>query len=542
MISRSILAAIAGALVAIASGADAAWYRASSPHFVIYSDQLPDQLRAYATKLERFDQAVRLARGSGDYTPDPVNRLKLFSVRDVEALQRLYGRTGSGVAGFFIPRAGGSVAFVPIELPQYTKMDISAEAVFFHEYAHQLMYERIDAAYPLWLVEGFAEFFSTAKVQADGSVRLGEPALHRADMLIGNFTPLPLKTMLAPKPGKIGALQFYQTYARGWLLTHYLTFEAKRRGQLDRYVTAIQQGVPPLDAATGAFGDLNKLNSELGSYTRSMNFPAVDIPASRINVGKIDVVALSPGHEAMMPVILRSQRGTDEKAASPIAADARRIAAAFPTDPDVQIALAEAEFDDGKYSAAEAAADRALRARPRFGDAMLYKARAMMAKATKEKDKTVDWRTIRAQILAANRLDPEDPEPLILYADSLTAAGQGLSESAVEGLIYAHRLAPQDMGLRWRAAGALLSLERDKEARVALVPIAFNPHGRESRERAADVLAKLTAGDRKGALALLTTSITIKDGEPKLGHIESKVEPRLPHRHALVSQQFHLVR
>lgn len=501
----------------MASCADAAWYRASSPHFTIYSDQTPDQLRVYATKLERFDQAVRFVRSSGAFVPDPANRLTVFVVKDVEAIRRLYGQPESSVAGFFTPRAEGSVAFVPLALQRDTKVDLDAETVFFHEYAHQLLYERLDAAYPLWLVEGFAEFYSTAKVETDGSVRIGDPALHRADMLIGNWTPLPLEIMLAPKPGKIDSLRFFQTYARGWLLTHYLTFEPKRRGQLDRYVAAIQEGTPALDAAREAFGNLTKLDNELASYMRSMHFPVLEIPATKIPIGHVDVVALSPGHDAMMSVVLRSARGVDQRSAIAVAAEARRIAASYSSDPDVQLALAEAEFDDGKYGAAEAAADHALKVRPLFGDAMLYKGRAMMAMALKTKDTRVDWHAIRRQFLAANRLDPDDPEPLILFADSLAAAGEPLSANAAEGLVYAYQLAPQDMGLRWRAAAALLQLGRDKEARSALGPIAFNPHGKTSRERAIAVLAKLTGNDRVGAIALLAERLSPKEDAAKAG-------------------------
>ena len=50
---------IAGAfLFAWSASAPAAWHKASSPHFVIYADAKPEKLRAYAEKLEKFDQGV----------------------------------------------------------------------------------------------------------------------------------------------------------------------------------------------------------------------------------------------------------------------------------------------------------------------------------------------------------------------------------------------------------------------------------------------------------------------------------------------------
>jgi hypothetical protein len=46
--------------------AAAAWYEAKSRHFIIYSEQRPDELQRYAEDLERFDKAVRILRTIDD--------------------------------------------------------------------------------------------------------------------------------------------------------------------------------------------------------------------------------------------------------------------------------------------------------------------------------------------------------------------------------------------------------------------------------------------------------------------------------------------
>ena len=51
--------------------AHTAWQKVSSPHFVIYADGEPDKLRAFATRLEKFDKAVRVVRTM----PDPTRSL-----------------------------------------------------------------------------------------------------------------------------------------------------------------------------------------------------------------------------------------------------------------------------------------------------------------------------------------------------------------------------------------------------------------------------------------------------------------------------------
>ena len=95
--------------------ADAAWRRAVTDHFVIYSEDSPDDLQAYAEKLERFDSAVRVARGMGESAITPAAKLKVFAVRDVDLLQKIFGVRGS-VAGFeAVSVRTGRV--VPIDVP-----------------------------------------------------------------------------------------------------------------------------------------------------------------------------------------------------------------------------------------------------------------------------------------------------------------------------------------------------------------------------------------------------------------------------------------
>src|SRR5688572_10896035 len=106
------------AIVASVPGA-AAWHKASSAHFVIYTDDSPGKLRQFATKLEKFDRAVRQVRGMGDPPMGDGNRLQVFVVPTVRDVQLLGGRTSSGMtkfAGFYQGRAEGSVAVVPEKL------------------------------------------------------------------------------------------------------------------------------------------------------------------------------------------------------------------------------------------------------------------------------------------------------------------------------------------------------------------------------------------------------------------------------------------
>ena len=77
MYSR-LLVALA-ALVLAPSQVNAKWYEAKSRHFIVYSEQKPHDLRAYASKLERYDSAIRAARKMKDPTNAPCQKVLMPS-------------------------------------------------------------------------------------------------------------------------------------------------------------------------------------------------------------------------------------------------------------------------------------------------------------------------------------------------------------------------------------------------------------------------------------------------------------------------------
>ncbi len=117
--------------------------------------------------------------------------------------------------------------------------------------------------YPAWFVEGFAEFNATASFESDGGIGFGLPARNRLLWLYYGWT-ISLQKMLTRDVDSLKSDEDQESlYARGWLLLHYLNFEPTRHGQLASYLRAVSSGTPSLDAAKSAFGDLDKLKSEL---------------------------------------------------------------------------------------------------------------------------------------------------------------------------------------------------------------------------------------------------------------------------------------
>jgi tetratricopeptide (TPR) repeat protein len=373
--------------------------------------------------------------------------------------------------------------------------------VLLHEYAHHFMMHNFPGAFPAWFIEGFAEFHSTAKFDKDGGVGIGTPALHRAyGLVLGD--PIPIQRLMTYSGQDLGAEQREALYGRGWLLTHFLTFEPERTRQLGDYIRRLNKGDAPLEAATASFGDLKKLDRELDHYLKQRKMKYLQLGPEKVTVGAVQVRRLTPGANAVMNLKIRSRRGVNAERARALVPELRRAAAPFPKDVMAQATLAEAEFDAGNYKEAEAAADRAIAADPKSIDGLIYKARAKMALAAADSSgNEAVWKEVRKAIVAANRADPDDPEPLILFYTSYREQGIEPTANATMGLVRALELAPQDGDLRMMAAYQFLIDGKPKEARSALAPIAFDPHGGKKGEAAAAIIASLDSdNDARKAL------------------------------------------
>ena len=494
---RKIL--IAGLMALSAAPAGAKWRVASSDHFLIYTEESEAELTEFAEKLERFDSAMRFVGMVEAWKPSPSNRLTIYVVPSISSVRKLFGDTSGNVAGFYLGRAGRSIAIVPRMSGSGSIYELGADTVLLHEYAHHFMYQNYVSPVPKWFSEGYAEFYSTMIAEKDGSVGVGRPALHRSyGLLSRNIISLPemmsLRSGFKLSPGKGDSL-----YGRGWLLAHYLTFDTARRGQLSKYLQLLATGTPGLEAGTQAFGDLKTLDRELDRYIRRKSLNYLRISPEHLNAGAITVRALRPGEDAVMMSRIRSEIGVGPEVGARVLADMRRQAAPFPDDPFVQASLAEAEYDIGNYKEAEAAVDRALAADPRQADALIYKGRIKMALAANSSDPEV-WKEVRRWFVQANRIDPEDPEPLIFYYRSFLEQGIRPTETAIDGLIYASDLAREESGLRMSVAREHLNRGNAKEARTLLATIAYRPHGGQMAEAATAIIAALDSGGAEAAL------------------------------------------
>lgn len=500
------------ALIVANTPARAEWWQAKTEHFTVYSESSEKDARNYAEKLERFDQALRSLQGIGpDEDLSESRRLTVFRFGDIRKIAALAGSSSSGIAGFYIPRASGPVAFVPAKEIIGKKSPIDAQTVFFHEYAHHFMYRYFMAAYPSWYVEGFAEVNSTIDLKDDGTFKLGAPPQSRAnDFSQLNFS---IKKMLLDG-NKPDWEAFYARYSYGWLLVHYLTFEKSRAGQLQNYLKLINDGADAAAAANQAFGDLDRLESDVRQYRSRNRFPG-----AMVNPGTgwrpiVTMRRLGPDEEAIMGVRIRSERGVNRRSAQGVASDARRVAARNPDSLPVQLALLEAEFDAREYDAAERSAALALAIDPQSVKALLYKGYIYLDRAKKDPQ---HFATARSWFVKANQADTGHPSPLFYYYLSYTRAGVAPPDISVRGLERAFEMAPYDGDLRVALVRRLLVERQGTLARQLLMPLALSAHESKRAKAMHEVAELIDAGQVEQAIAKLDGRVAEEEEDKEKG-------------------------
>ncbi|MEJ6008572.1 hypothetical protein [Novosphingobium aquae] len=286
-----------------------------------------------------------------------------------------------------------------------------------------------------------------------------------------------------------------QKYSVGWLLTHYMTFGKNRQGQISTYLKLLSDGKPGLDAAKEAFGDLNKLNTELTKYKTS-NLPAVEVRPPNYQPPKVTIRALDPAEAKLMGDRILVSRGSGR-----------------PANMQLQLLAAEAGLDAQDFAGATQAADRALGINPRSTDAMIFKAREMIEPKEGPADR---FKLARTWLVKARNLDKADPRPLIDYYMSYRRAPERtIPEAAAIALEDAYDMARHDYYFRMILTRQLLEENRPKPAGQVLAPLAFSFDGRDQEKNyMGKAMARLQANDTPGALKILSEQLA-KIEDPK---------------------------
>lgn len=247
------------------------WWRTTDGRLTLVSNTTADEARAVLELLTSLRRTV----GAWLYeTPVEVvvpTTVVLFADATSYEPFRLFGRDGQYLATPF-----ESLVVVNARSDRRPMLRIAA-----HEYLHALV-AGAGLALPLWLDEGLAEYYSTARVVGD-RLLLGEPASDLASHLRGRRF-LSFDQLLTLSSGSAVYLEdpvAERFYAQAWLLVHYVLSEPDGGARLTDLVTGLERGESAAAAIAAALGcDPGELDRRLRRYLNASSLRGIEVGLS----------------------------------------------------------------------------------------------------------------------------------------------------------------------------------------------------------------------------------------------------------------------
>ena len=476
------------ALAQFTTAAHAEWLIAQSPHFRVPADMPEADIRARVALLEDYRNLL-IQMTKGDVSEAAERPLDVFIVETM-APAFPFGRAPPGLAGLYTANPGGIAA--------YDDPSSLGQDALQHEYAHHYMRANRAAAYPAWYVEGFAEYFMTARFKPQ-EIEVGRFNEMRARWLAGNDW-LPLETILKRDIYGRGAGPVMMFYAQSWLMTHCFLGAPGQADKLKAYLGAVAAGGDPVQAfATHVASDFKRFQSDLRAYVRGRDFVSITFRRPAAAPVPVQVRPAPPGASSLLLLINRLMLSGGEDTAEDRAAReaaVKRVIARAPGSPLAARARALLAVRNGDPAAASLL-DPLLAASPDDADLLLWRAAATPV-ATPEG--RLEARRFLARAFKAN---PDDWCVMRLYA-LLAGLREGpLTANDLDVIRRAHELAPQVAQVVIDHATALVQVGDFKTAAAVLAPVANNPHDAKLATLAGRLRDAALAGDRKAFLKWL---------------------------------------
>ncbi len=502
------------------------WVKAESAHFTVYSDVSAKTAAAYLVRLEQYRYILSGFYGISADDDAATAKLPVYFVDTFGDLRQTWPTASQDVAGYYKGCAEGELAVGlyedgAIRQTQTAKAqeENPSQAVLFHEYAHDFMFHHSSKAYPHWFVEGFAEFYSTTKIQSDQAI-VGMAFSWRVNTLINQRQwTMPYADLLRdswrPKHGQPSDEQESAFYAQSWLLTHYLLSDTARRKQFADYIEAYRKGQDPVTAFEATFGiKVKDLNGILFAYLDTMQaslYRIHDMPAPSVTT-----TTLPPSASRLLLWDAAARLCPPPEERPMLLTKIRTEAARYPDDDFAQTVLARAEIVIGdEWKALDYLKARVV-AHPDDADAYFMLGQTWYLMTIHKH--IIDGETVASQMAAARaalgksyQLDPLNAPDLYYYSLALAEPGQPPSDNMIAAAMQAQILAPSVDIYAIRAARLLARRGRLSEAKDMLMPLASNPHRVDEATWAANIIAVI---DRQGSQAEVLAALVAPIGAP----------------------------
>lgn len=468
------------------------WIRAESPHFVIYSDIGESKTRDYLEQLEAFKYLADLMLGADPSSQAAGAPFTIYLMSEQEALRIVRPDFDRYVAGVYLHCVEGSIAFSSRPVNWNPSQPDRGLITLLHEYAHHLMFSRMQRWYPRWYVEGFADYMSTTTLRR-GSYQVGGAHQGRTYFLTDEARWLdfavildPIKFRQAAEEGEVGALQFY---AQSWLLAHYMLSDSERTREFNAYFDRVGRGENAIESFESETGlSVATLRKELQRYLRRLpglrvtvpNLPEAAIKTTRLPASREDYV--------LQAAVLQTCPGDDlgEKLTEHLRKARKRHA----SDDHLRMELARAELLFGDAKLARTELEALAQANDQDPELLYLLGRSYLdADAGEGEDRDALRKKAAEKFLASYKLRKLHP-PTLYHLSVALDDGPEPSRSAINAANGAAVLAPSVFKYAFHATMINLRAgNRDMAVRV-IQPFASDPH---NASLAASVTAMIEA-------------------------------------------------
>jgi tetratricopeptide (TPR) repeat protein len=198
-----------------------------------------------------------------------------------------------------------------------TAFDTDSYPIVVHEYVH-LAVQHSGAAYPIWLNEGLAEYFSTLEPMP-GKMSVGKVPVQRLGHLNNDGPFMPLSGLLAVgfESEEYTHLDHVDTfYSESWALVHMLMTDKRYQPKTDGYLQAVARGADAKDALTSTYGrTVAQIEEDLRQYIYRKAFNYAQVTFQEPKIGeKLSVRAVDDFEAGVMTANLLSSGAPDAAA------------------------------------------------------------------------------------------------------------------------------------------------------------------------------------------------------------------------------------
>jgi tetratricopeptide (TPR) repeat protein len=248
------------------------WVEVRSSHFTVLTDSNEKRGRDVLDQFERMRWVFQTL--FPNINVDPAAPIVVFAAKNGKIFQAFepeaYLAKGQlSLAGYFLSTQDRNYVLLRLDAEQEHPY-----ATIYHEYTH-LQFKSASDWMPLWLNEGFAEFFQNTDIHHK-DVLLGQPSIDDIEYLRQQkLIPLPVLFKVdAGSPYYHEEQKGSVFYAESWALTHYLQVTDKEKGtnRVFDYVRLMSHHEDSVAAAEKAFGDLSQLQRALESYIHANSY------------------------------------------------------------------------------------------------------------------------------------------------------------------------------------------------------------------------------------------------------------------------------